>query len=57
MTITLAINVLAGKLAGDVSPEACAKAAAFTPVPGGVGSVTSAVILKHTVRAAKTKNN
>ena len=42
-----------GNLCGDVDFEAAeAKAAAITPVPGGVGSVTTAVLMKHVIRAA-----
>lgn len=42
------------KLCGDVRfEEAEPVAAAVTPVPGGVGSVTSAVLCKHVVEAAK----
>ena len=41
------------KLCGDVrAEEAEPLAAALTPVPGGVGSVTSAVLCKHVVEAA-----
>jgi methylenetetrahydrofolate dehydrogenase (NADP+)/methenyltetrahydrofolate cyclohydrolase len=37
---------------GDVDYEACyAKAAAITPVPGGIGSVTTAMLLKNVVKA------
>jgi methylenetetrahydrofolate dehydrogenase (NADP+) / methenyltetrahydrofolate cyclohydrolase len=39
---------------GDVDYEAClAKASAITPVPGGPGPVTIAVLMKHTVDAAE----
>ncbi|WP_276354366.1 bifunctional 5,10-methylenetetrahydrofolate dehydrogenase/5,10-methenyltetrahydrofolate cyclohydrolase [Cohnella caldifontis] len=39
---------------GDVDYEACARnASAITPVPGGVGPVTIATLLKHTVEAAE----
>ena len=42
------------KLCGDVlQEEAEPIAAALTPVPGGVGSVTSAVLAMHVVEAAK----
>ena len=42
-----------GNLCGDVDfEEAEPKAAAITPVPGGVGSVTTAVLMKHVIRAA-----
>lgn len=41
---------------GDVDYESCfEKASAITPVPGGVGPVTIAMLLKHTVDAAETK--
>jgi methylenetetrahydrofolate dehydrogenase (NADP+) / methenyltetrahydrofolate cyclohydrolase len=39
---------------GDVDFEACSKkASAITPVPGGIGPVTIAMLLKHTVIAAE----
>ncbi|MBP2707213.1 bifunctional 5,10-methylenetetrahydrofolate dehydrogenase/5,10-methenyltetrahydrofolate cyclohydrolase [Microbispora sp. RL4-1S] len=41
-----------GGLAGDVDPAVAEKAGALTPVPGGVGAVTTALLLRHTVRAA-----
>ena len=43
-----------GKLIGDVDPEAVrAKAGAFTPVPGGVGPLTVAMLMSNTVAAAE----
>lgn len=43
-----------GKLCGDVKfEEAEPIAAAITPVPGGVGSVTTAVLAKHVIEAAE----
>lgn len=43
-----------GKLCGDVLfDEAEPIVAAITPVPGGVGSVTTAVLAKHVVQAAE----
>ena len=43
-------------LVGDVNPkDAMAKAANFTPVPGGVGLLTVAMLMKNTVEAAKTR--
>ena len=47
-------------LVGDVNPkEAKERAANFTPVPGGVGLLTVAMLMKNTVEAAKMrrKNN
>lgn len=43
-------------LVGDVNPrEAIQKAANFTPVPGGVGLLTVAMLMKNTVEAAKKR--
>ena len=43
-----------GKLAGDVDYEAVAeKAGCITPVPGGVGPMTVAMLLRNAVRAAR----
>ena len=42
-----------GKLCGDMDFDEAEKTAAMiTPVPGGVGSVTTAVLMKHVVAAA-----
>jgi methylenetetrahydrofolate dehydrogenase (NADP+) / methenyltetrahydrofolate cyclohydrolase len=41
-----------GGLAGDVDPAVAGVAAALTPVPGGVGPVTTALLLQHVVQAA-----
>lgn len=43
-------------LVGDVQPEdALEKAGAFTPVPGGVGPLTIAMLMSNTVKAAKLR--
>jgi methylenetetrahydrofolate dehydrogenase (NADP+)/methenyltetrahydrofolate cyclohydrolase len=43
-------------LVGDVNPkEATEKAGAFTPVPGGVGLLTVAMLMKNTVEAARSR--
>ncbi len=43
-------------LVGDVSPkDAKERAANFTPVPGGVGLLTVAMLMKNTVEAAKMR--
>ncbi len=45
------------KLVGDVDYDAVAKkAAAITPVPGGVGPMTIAMLLKNTIESAKNHN-
>ncbi len=52
--IDVGINRVADKkLVGDVDFEACEKiASAITPVPGGVGPMTIAMLMKNTVKAA-----
>jgi methylenetetrahydrofolate dehydrogenase (NADP+)/methenyltetrahydrofolate cyclohydrolase len=40
-----------GGLTGDVTADAAGVAGAITPVPGGVGPVTTAVLLRHVVAA------
>ena len=54
VVVDVGINVdEEGNLCGDVDYEAAAgKAAYITPVPGGVGSVTSSVLAKHVIKAA-----
>jgi methylenetetrahydrofolate dehydrogenase (NADP+)/methenyltetrahydrofolate cyclohydrolase len=42
-------------LIGDVHPAAYAVSGAFTPVPGGVGPLTIAMLMSNTVRAAKLR--
>ena len=55
VVIDVGINVDAdGKLCGDVDFAAIhGRAAMATPVPGGVGAVTTAVLAKHLAQAAK----
>jgi methylenetetrahydrofolate dehydrogenase (NADP+)/methenyltetrahydrofolate cyclohydrolase len=44
-----------GRLTGDVEYEAaCERAAAITPVPGGVGPMTIAMLLSNTLDAARS---
>jgi methylenetetrahydrofolate dehydrogenase (NADP+) / methenyltetrahydrofolate cyclohydrolase len=42
-------------LSGDVHPEVAEIAGAITPVPGGVGPLTIAMLMSNTVRAAKLR--
>lgn len=47
-----------GKLRGDVNYiEVSEKASAITPVPGGVGPMTIAMLMKNTLKATKLQNN
>ncbi len=41
-----------GGLTGDVDPDGADHAAALTPVPGGVGPVTTMLLMRHTAQAA-----
>jgi methylenetetrahydrofolate dehydrogenase (NADP+) / methenyltetrahydrofolate cyclohydrolase len=40
---------------GDVHPKVAEIAGALTPVPGGVGPLTIAVLLRNTVKAAAAR--
>ena len=40
---------------GDIHPAAFARAGAYTPVPGGVGALTIAMLMQNTVTAAKLR--
>ncbi len=51
--VDVGIHVIDGNLCGDVDPAVGEIAEGYTPVPGGVGAVTTSVLLKHTVEAAK----
>ena len=42
-------------LMGDIDPHAFALASYYTPVPGGVGPLTIAMLMANTVRAAKLR--
>jgi methylenetetrahydrofolate dehydrogenase (NADP+)/methenyltetrahydrofolate cyclohydrolase len=42
-------------LVGDIDPKAFELAGAYTPVPGGVGLLTTAMLMANTVRAAKMR--
>jgi methylenetetrahydrofolate dehydrogenase (NADP+)/methenyltetrahydrofolate cyclohydrolase len=44
-----------GKLAGDVEVEARENASFITPVPGGVGPMTIAMLMSNTVAAARAR--
>ena len=51
--VDVGINRTDNGLVGDVDPEAAELAAFITPVPGGVGPMTIAMLLQNTVKAAR----
>jgi methylenetetrahydrofolate dehydrogenase (NADP+) / methenyltetrahydrofolate cyclohydrolase len=51
--VDVGINRTEGGIVGDVDPDAATRAAFLTPVPGGVGPMTIAMLLQNTVRAAR----
>lgn len=57
--IDVGINVdQEGKITGDIDTDDCLeKAGVITPVPSGVGSVTTAVLAEHVIKACKLLNN
>jgi len=58
VVVDVGINVTEeGKVVGDVDFDKVAPLCSYiTPVPGGVGSVTNAVLARHIVKAAKQLN-
>ena len=51
--IDVGINRVDGQIVGDVAPEVAEIAGYLTPVPGGVGQMTIAMLLANTLDAAK----
>ena len=51
--VDVGINRTEAGLVGDVDPGAAARAGHITPVPGGVGPMTIAMLLRYTLRAAR----
>jgi methylenetetrahydrofolate dehydrogenase (NADP+) / methenyltetrahydrofolate cyclohydrolase len=57
VVIDVGINVVEGHIVGDVDFESAEKvASAITPVPGGVGPLTNALLLSHLMRAAQRQD-
>jgi 5,10-methylenetetrahydrofolate dehydrogenase (NADP+) (EC 1.5.1.5) len=52
MMVDVGVNRVEGRLLGDVHPEVAEVAGALTPVPGGVGPMTVAMLMANTVKAA-----
>jgi methylenetetrahydrofolate dehydrogenase (NADP+)/methenyltetrahydrofolate cyclohydrolase len=55
--VDVGINRTDDGIVGDVDPAAAERAAFITPVPGGVGPMTIAMLLRSTVRAALYRRN
>jgi methylenetetrahydrofolate dehydrogenase (NADP+)/methenyltetrahydrofolate cyclohydrolase len=54
VVVDVGINVVEGHIRGDVDFESARRvASAITPVPGGVGPLTNALLLTHLIRAAE----
>lgn len=53
VVIDVGMNRVDGRLTGDVSPEVDEVASYLTPVPGGVGPMTIAMLMKQTIQAAE----
>jgi methylenetetrahydrofolate dehydrogenase (NADP+)/methenyltetrahydrofolate cyclohydrolase len=51
--VDVGINRTEGGIVGDVAPDAADVAAFITPVPGGVGPMTIAMLLRNTVKVAR----
>lgn len=58
VVIDVGINRVNGSIFGDADFESVSKVARFvTPVPGGVGPMTIAMLMKNTIKAAKINNS
>ncbi len=56
VVIDVGMNRIDGRLTGDVDPEAMARLSdSYTPVPGGVGPLTIAMLMSNTVCAVELK--
>jgi methylenetetrahydrofolate dehydrogenase (NADP+)/methenyltetrahydrofolate cyclohydrolase len=54
VVVDVGINMVDGQIRGDVDFESASQvASAITPVPGGVGPLTNALLLTHLIRAAE----
>lgn len=53
LVVDVGINRVNGKIVGDVMPDVAEVAGWMTPVPGGVGKMTIAMLLQNTLEAAE----
>ncbi len=57
LVVDVGINVVEDGIVGDVDFESAKTVAgAITPVPGGVGPVTNAILMEHLIRAARDQH-
>jgi methylenetetrahydrofolate dehydrogenase (NADP+)/methenyltetrahydrofolate cyclohydrolase len=57
VVVDVGINLVDGRIVGDVEFDSAVHvAAAITPVPGGVGPLTNALLLTHLIRAAERQH-
>jgi 5,10-methylene-tetrahydrofolate dehydrogenase/methenyl tetrahydrofolate cyclohydrolase len=58
LVVDVGINVVSGRLVGDVDLESALPVVqAITPVPGGVGPLTNAILLEHLMAAAHAQHD
>lgn len=55
IVLDVGISRLEGRLVGDVAPEVATVAAYLTPMPGGTGPMTVAMLMRNTLDAAKAR--
>ena len=55
--VDVGVNRIETGIVGDVDPAAAERAGLITPVPGGVGPMTIAMLLRSTIRAARYRRN
>ncbi len=56
VVVDVGINVVGDQLVGDVDHDSASRVvSAITPVPGGVGPVTNALLMTHVLRAARAQ--
>ncbi|MBP3313967.1 MAG: bifunctional 5,10-methylenetetrahydrofolate dehydrogenase/5,10-methenyltetrahydrofolate cyclohydrolase [Oscillospiraceae bacterium] len=53
VVVDVGANRVDGKMVGDVLTDEVSPVASVSPVPGGVGMVTSSVLMEHTIRVAE----
>jgi len=55
--VDVGINRTEEGILGDVDPDVASRAAFLTPVPGGVGPMTIAMLLQNTIQAARYRRS